>query len=854
MKRPFLIGLTSFLLQFFQLILTQIILRKLGLVLPVDLFGFAMILSAQFFSFAIAMSLMGWLPEKVKSDKVFGSLLLLKFFLTATFIYSESVLMFRSILFFFFSGLEYALLFAYARRASAGYNLNIPRLNALIYSGSALGLLIGEKLLFKFFSLSNLILTLSLFGVLVATYIFFDMSIARENAGQTHSLPGKPEQESVVNIYRGYAFVSGFLLFGGIFISYRLLKIYLRETADISAEITAISMLLGVLVSYLVSRIKTVSAAKMLRISTLSLTIGSVLFCFVAQHLTNLAFIPREIFVALLLAGISGATAFIYNIAFAATGGTHDSTQNLLIMNAWGSCLGALLFGVLLLPHLRIVITFQIFIGCLLLLWLFSLWKSLSYPMDTWKKYAFLFTGCAYVIFLMSQAARTEWYQEQISRQVSKLVRGETVESIAEVNFDVWTLTSATLGKTPVYHRLITNSYSMSGTMFPSKRYMKLMSYLGWLFAEAPKKALNIGYGTGLTAQALLEFDGLQNIDVVDITTAIQPLTALIHAREESKDPLQDARLNFRLGGVRDFLKQTDSHYDIITGEPPPPANSNISYLYTKDFFELVKVRLNQGGVFTYWLPIHSISRRATLKIIRTFCTVFENCDLFAGTETNLILVGYDLKSRTKQNLTDKFNSLKMTRFPADTALATAEQLFSLLVASKTQLMQNSQGYSLLSDDYSHIEEDYSRALADYKSFFQLYLPSQRATVEYCLQSAFVVSGFKLSQLSFDNIFMVEAATDSRLVLPAIVHAYNTNASPGTLAWLFGLDENLGRAIDSAGLPENHYLMILRFAVREFQKRKPHEVLKHMRKFPMEIRMDKRLTKIWYLLEKLNVR
>ena len=57
----------------------------------------------------------------------------------------------------------------------------------------------------------------------------------------------------------------------------------------------------------------------------------------------------------------------------------------------------------------------------------------------------------------------------------------------------------------PLYHRMLTNSYSMSSTSSFARRYMKL--FVWWALAVHPdaKKALLVSYGVGNTAEALAD-------------------------------------------------------------------------------------------------------------------------------------------------------------------------------------------------------------------------------------------------------------------------------------------------------------------------------------------------------------
>src|SRR5213595_1999158 len=68
------------------------------------------------------------------------------------------------------------------------------------------------------------------------------------------------------------------------------------------------------------------------------------------------------------------------------------------------------------------------------------------------------------------------------------------------------------------YYRLITNAYSMSGTLPRSQRYMRLFAYLPLALRPQAENVLLLCYGVGVTADALMRDPRLRHLDVVDIS------------------------------------------------------------------------------------------------------------------------------------------------------------------------------------------------------------------------------------------------------------------------------------------------------------------------------------------------
>jgi len=199
-------------------------------------------------------------------------------------------------------------------------------------------------------------------------------------------------------------------------------------------------------------------------------------------------------------------------------------------------------------------------------------------------------------------------------------------------------LRSDLLGE-PMHYRLVTGGFGMASTVVWARRYMKQFVY--WPVALHPdaRRALLISFGIGNTAKALTETKSLENIDVVDISRDVLAMSEIPHP-DPATHPLRDPRVEVHVEDGRFFLLTTTNRYDLITSEPPPPKHSGIVNLYTREYFQLIFDRLNEGGINTYWLPVHSLLMEDTLAIVRAYCDVFEDCSLWTGAGLNWMLAG----------------------------------------------------------------------------------------------------------------------------------------------------------------------------------------------------------------------
>ena len=190
----------------------------------------------------------------------------------------------------------------------------------------------------------------------------------------------------------------------------------------------------------------------------------------------------------------------------------------------------------------------------------------------------------------------------------------------------------------PLYHRLMTNGFSMSATSVLARRYMKLFVYLPLAFKHDVRDALLISYGVGSTAKALTDTRGIRHIDVVDISRDILDMSSIVYTEEQN--PLNDPRVQVHVEDGRFFLNAFEQRYDLITSEPPPPKIAGVVNLYSQEYFELIRHRLTPGGYASYWLPVHQLEPLDTLAITRAFCNAFPDCSLWSGAGLDWILLG----------------------------------------------------------------------------------------------------------------------------------------------------------------------------------------------------------------------
>ena len=271
------------------------------------------------------------------------------------------------------------------------------------------------------------------------------------------------------------------------------------------------------------------------------------------------------------------------------------------VANTLGAMLGALVGGFFLLPHLGMERSFFVLSLGYVLVAVIIPWRvragrerlahALAWGLSLVALALFPF-GLMNARYMRLVAAR--WSEDGSYVVASKEGLTETV-MIFRRDF---------LGQ-PISYRLVTNGAGMSATGRMASRYMGLFVWWPVAVHPEPKTALLISHGLGTTARALIETRGLVSIDVVDTSADVLQLSAV--AFPPGSDPLADPRVQIHVEDGRFFLSTASQHYDIITSEPPPPKAAGIVNLYSQEYFQLIRDRLADGGIATYWLPVYQM-------------------------------------------------------------------------------------------------------------------------------------------------------------------------------------------------------------------------------------------------------
>jgi len=176
--------------------------------------------------------------------------------------------------------------------------------------------------------------------------------------------------------------------------------------------------------------------------------------------------------------------------------------------------------------------------------------------------------------------------------------------------------------------QLVINAVNEVTTRLVHDQSFALLGHLGPLLHPAPRRAVMICLGAGLSAGAAATHP-LERLDVVDLSSAVA--RGARHFVVENGGVLSDPVLRLHIDDGRRFLLDAPGAYDLAIIDSTHPKAVDSWILYTREFYALVRERLAPGGIVVQWVPLHGLSEQEFKIIARTFLTELPSATLWAN-------------------------------------------------------------------------------------------------------------------------------------------------------------------------------------------------------------------------------
>jgi spermidine synthase len=179
----------------------------------------------------------------------------------------------------------------------------------------------------------------------------------------------------------------------------------------------------------------------------------------------------------------------------------------------------------------------------------------------------------------------------------------------------------------------------------------KMLGDLGPMLHPQPDDVLMICLGGGIAAGAAVVLPEVKSLTVVDLESSVVDAAKLLS--RENNAVLQNPKTRVVIEDGRNYIMTSRRKWPVIITDSTHPKTPDSWVLYTREFYQSVRSRLTDDGVFVQWVPVHGLSLAEYKTILRTFASVFPQVSLWVsgGAEEQGQFVNYSLLVATPRKL-----------------------------------------------------------------------------------------------------------------------------------------------------------------------------------------------------------
>ncbi len=343
-----------------------------------------------------------------------------------------------------------------------------------------------------------------------------------------------------------------------------------------------------------------------------------------------------------------------------------ESIANVLSLDYIGALIGSVSFPLLLLPSLGLVQS-SFAIG---LINIFVAVVNVMIFRNYLKNYKTLLVLCLGIMVLLTWFI---FFGNYITRFAEKHLYFDQVIYSEQTKYQKLVMTRSVTNRE---HRLYIDGY----IQFSSRDEYRYHEYLVHPVLAAPgsrKNVLILGGGDGLAAREVLKYDDVELIHLVDIDPEMlriaRELPVLRHLNGMA---LAAERLTTFAEDAFTFINRPGILYDRVIIDMPDPHNEAINKLYSREFYIMIKRRLNPDGVLVTQSSSPFFTRQVFWSIENTLADIFPSTLSYHATLPSFGIWGFNMAS-SREELTAELH------FDVETKAITTETMLAATIFTK---------------------------------------------------------------------------------------------------------------------------------------------------------------------------
>jgi spermidine synthase len=243
-----------------------------------------------------------------------------------------------------------------------------------------------------------------------------------------------------------------------------------------------------------------------------------------------------------------------------------------------------------------------------------------------------------------------------------------------------------------------------------------------------PRNILNICFGVGNSLSSVAQYP-VDRIAQVELSPGV--LHAAPYFEETNRKVLEDPRVELTIEDGRNYLLTSPERFDIIRLDPPELHTRGIVNLYTKEFFELARDHLAEGGIFSIWVNIAYTPEAEMKMIARTAKEVFPHVTIWQSPWLYSWVINGSVAPRPPdlELLTTRFAEPQLEQDLASIPYKDPFDFLNYFVMADDEILEFAGNAPIITDDRTRLDFTVPRSVESFfgisNSITDLYLVNQ---------------------------------------------------------------------------------------------------------------------------------
>lgn len=189
------------------------------------------------------------------------------------------------------------------------------------------------------------------------------------------------------------------------------------------------------------------------------------------------------------------------------------------------------------------------------------------------------------------------------------------------------------------YSRSLSTNGKSDGDTYADYGTVGLLAVLPAMLTKKLERAFVIGWGIGTTAGELGSFESVTRVDVAEISPGVLEAAPLFDFATQGAT--SNPKIHVIESDAYRALMRTDATYDVIVSGPSHVWVAGVEMLYSAEFLQATKAKLNPGGVYCMFVQRYEFDDTGMHIALRTFTEVYEHVSVWQDLSGSLLVFGF---------------------------------------------------------------------------------------------------------------------------------------------------------------------------------------------------------------------